>query len=111
MTFGEAIEALKQKKCVGRKGWNGKKMYLYLEDFSPPEPTQYEPCIVMYTAQGKYQPGWLASQADMLATDWVLVGELVKRKSGRKLPRPARCRMCGRVSAERPCRCERRRSR
>lgn len=35
----------------------------------------YEPCIVMKTAQGLHQPGWLASQADMLAEDWVEVDE------------------------------------
>ena len=29
--------------------------------------------IVMWTAQGVWQPGWLASQADMLADDWVVV--------------------------------------
>lgn len=34
---------------------------------------KYEPCIVMFTAQGKHQPGWLASQADMLAEDWMVV--------------------------------------
>jgi len=26
--------------------------------------------FVMWTAQGVWQPGWLASQADMLAEDW-----------------------------------------
>ena len=29
--------------------------------------------IVMWTAQGVWQPGWLASQADMLAEDWEVV--------------------------------------
>lgn len=76
MTFGDAIEALKQGKSVQREGWNGKNMYLYLlstlEQTSPSQ-FRYEPCIVMFTAQGKHQPGWLASQADMLANDWRLV--------------------------------------
>lgn len=31
--------------------------------------------ICMFTAQAKHQPGWLASQADMLAEDWKLVDE------------------------------------
>jgi hypothetical protein len=77
MNFGQAIEALKRGKWVVRAGWNGKSMHLYLEDhLSWTVPGRkgvvrhYEPCIVMFTAQGKHQPGWLASQADMLADDW-----------------------------------------
>ena len=75
LTFGEAIEALKQGKRVARKGWNGKGMFLYLEEFelsviSINKDYDYEPCLVMYTAQGKWQPGWLASQTDILAEDW-----------------------------------------
>jgi hypothetical protein len=31
MTFGEALEALKNGKKVARKGWNGKKMFLTLQ--------------------------------------------------------------------------------
>ena len=82
MDFGEAIKALKNNKFVAREGWNGKNMHLYLEDglshiigdgvFKGQSRT-YEPCICMYTAQGKHQPGWLASQPDMLATDWGIV--------------------------------------
>lgn len=73
MDFGRALEYLKSGLCVARRGWNGKGMYLYL--WTPtrawsPINISYEPCIVMFTAQGKYQPGWLASQADMLADDW-----------------------------------------
>lgn len=82
MTFGEAIEALKKDKLVARAGWNGKNMHLYLEDslsfkigdgIYKGTTRKYEPCICMFTAQGKHQPGWLASQADMLATDWEIV--------------------------------------
>jgi hypothetical protein len=29
--------------------------------------------MVMRTADGVWQPGWLASQADMLANDWEVV--------------------------------------
>lgn len=32
-----------------------------------------DPHIDMYTAKGTMQPGWLASQADMLADDWMVV--------------------------------------
>jgi hypothetical protein len=82
MNFGEAIAAMKSGNMVRRAGWNGKGMHLYLEDgFSMPirggvyagTVRTYEPVIVMYTAQQRHQPGWLASQADMLADDWEIV--------------------------------------
>ena len=66
--IGWAVKQLKAGKRVTRPGWNGKGMYLYLNGAT----AAYEPCIVMYTAQGKEQPGWLASQPDLLATDWEL---------------------------------------
>lgn len=69
MDFGDAIRALKQGRCVARRGWAGKNMRLYLDT----DTHGYEPCIVMFTAQGKHQPGWLASQPDMLADDWEIV--------------------------------------
>ena len=82
MNFGDAIAAMKQGKLVQRAGWNGKGMHVYLEDmFSFPirggiykgTARTYDPVIVMYTAQKTHQPGWLASQADMLADDWSVV--------------------------------------
>jgi len=45
-------------------------MHLYLTRFEG-----FEPCIVMHTAQSLEQPGWLASQADMLSDDWECVSE------------------------------------
>ncbi len=83
MDFGEAIKALKGGLLVAREGWNGKNMHLYLEDHfhvlvgkggGLEHTRKYEPCIIMFTAQGNHQPGWLASQADMLAEDWQVVG-------------------------------------
>lgn len=74
MNIGQAIEAMKNNKHVRRAGWNGKGMFLFLEDQYNRRGFLYEPCIVMYTAQGQYQPGWLASQSDLLATDWEVVG-------------------------------------
>lgn len=72
MNFGQAIQFLKEGKRVTRSGWNGKGMYLYLKTFD-----YYEPCIVMLTAQRNHQPGWLASQNDMLAEDWHILGAQV----------------------------------
>jgi hypothetical protein len=82
--FGQAIEELKAGRNVFRKGWNGKGMWLTLVPSSQPfvqENTPYHQAgllgkifidahIDMFTAKGTMQPGWLASQADMLADDW-----------------------------------------
>lgn len=88
MHFGDAIEALKKGHKVARSGWKGKNMWLILVPGSkgvrPVAGTPYskagitqevniEPHIDMFTAQGNMQPGWLASQADMLAEDWQVV--------------------------------------
>jgi hypothetical protein len=96
MTFGLAIEALKMGKKVARIGWNGKDMWLaYMSGMSlPPFGSQIEgkkvndrtaeligedtplvtlPYIAMWTADQKWLPGWLASQTDILAEDWVIV--------------------------------------
>ena len=84
MTFGDALEALKNGKRVARKGWNGKDMYVLLgrdvefttdADLSAFDDQEVEVgyALVMKTAQDTFQPGWLASQADMLAEDWYIV--------------------------------------
>lgn len=82
MTFGTAIELLKDGKMVARKGWNGKGMYLFLlrgglsgTEVSKQHPyieekTAIQDCICMFTAQKTICVGWLASQADMLSDDW-----------------------------------------
>jgi hypothetical protein len=82
LTFGEAIEKIRGGSLVQRAGWNGKGMHIYLEEHFKvllgkggglEHTRKYEPVIVMFTAQGSHQPGWLASQADILATDWQIV--------------------------------------
>lgn len=35
-------------------------------------PLDSQPYIAMFTAEQKWQPGWVASQADILADDWVV---------------------------------------
>lgn len=87
--IGWAIKQLHNGSKVRRAGWNGKGMWLMLVPGSHVglrEGTPYDkalntpkqgqshvtinPHIDMYTADGKMQPGWLASQTDLLATDW-----------------------------------------
>jgi len=85
-SFGDTIVLLKAGYKVARIGWNGKGMFLFLVPGSKfkvsrppllgiyPEGTEieYQPHIDMKTAQDTVVP-WLASQADILAEDWVLV--------------------------------------
>lgn len=96
LSFGHAIAALKAGHRVARAGWNGKGMFIVLmpELKLPPYNTQgterkvndrtakwigedtplnCRPYIAMYTALKEWQPGWNASQADMLADDWTIV--------------------------------------
>lgn len=71
MNFGDALARLKAGGKVARTGWNGKGMWIVLipGDIRAGNKIM-DPCIGMNTAQGTMQPGWLASQADMLAEDW-----------------------------------------
>lgn len=88
--FGDAIRALKDGKKVARQGWNGKGMYLWLlpatevkkewvkderllECFGDNDTLQCLGSIRMYTADKKVLTGWLASQTDILAEDWVIL--------------------------------------
>lgn len=68
-TFSWALTILKAGGRVARTGWNGKRLHVYLAKFS----RRYEPAICIRTQDGKHQPGWVPSQADMLADDWVRV--------------------------------------
>jgi hypothetical protein len=88
MDFSKALQALKDGHKVSRSGWNGKGMWIILQHGSgvpiPMRPHSpyaaaglidvlIEPHIDMMTAGGSMQPGWLASQADLLAEDWDIV--------------------------------------
>lgn len=89
LSFGLAIDALKQGLRVARHGWNGKGMFLFLVPGSVfkvsrapllgiyPEGTEinYHSHIDMRTASGEIIP-WLASQTDMLADDWHIVDHI-----------------------------------
>jgi hypothetical protein len=95
LTFGHALEALKQGKKVTRKGWNGRNMFLWLK---PAMTIKSEWCkdeflknlvdanggeilglgtICMYTNDGTGRKailtGWLASHGDMLLEDWEII--------------------------------------
>ena len=72
-TFGWAIKQLHNGSAVARAGWNGKGMWLKLQ--VPDAHSKMSlPYIYMKTEQGDLVP-WLASQTDVLATDWEMVVE------------------------------------
>ena len=88
MNFSNALRCLKKGEKIAREGWNGKNMWIILQKGSkgpiPMTPgsnyaehglveVQIEPHIDMMTAAGSMQPGWLASQNDILAKDWMVV--------------------------------------
>jgi Protein of unknown function (DUF2829) len=92
--FGYALTCLKAGSRVAREGWNGKGMWLSLScdnsrripaasfwsrnniEYAMTQPlgqASVLPCITMKTATGEILMGWLASQTDMLANDWVVL--------------------------------------
>lgn len=81
-TFGEAIRRLKTGQRVSRKGWNGKKQYIELATgigYTNPAGEVVNPNhkaignnAIAFVGTSGVQLGWLASQADMLAEDWVI---------------------------------------
>jgi hypothetical protein len=94
LDFSLALMQLKKGRRICRLGWNGRGMWLVLvqprADFILSGTPALEGCrievdrlagepylpsvIAMRTAEGKLQLGWLASQADLLADDWEVVG-------------------------------------
>jgi hypothetical protein len=68
--FGWALEWIRAGGRAARQGWNGKGMWIELQE--PDEHSKMTlPYIYMSTAQGDLVP-WLASQTDLLASDWVV---------------------------------------
>ena len=79
--FGAAVKYMKRGMKVARKGWNGKKQYIQLAtaiSYKTADGTIVN-CdhdaignkAVAFVGTSGVQMGWLASQADMLAEDWV----------------------------------------
>lgn len=83
MTFGIALELLKKGCKVARKGWNGKEQYIQLatsisyksadDEIVNCEHDAIGNKAIAFVGTSGVQIGWLASQADMLAEDWIVV--------------------------------------
>lgn len=83
MSFGMAIEAAKLGSKIARKGWNGKNQYVELATSISyknrsgfvinAEHNSIGNHALAFVGTSGVQMGWLASQADMLADDWIIV--------------------------------------
>ena len=79
--FGEALKYLKRGFKVARKGWNGKNQCIHLAKNISYQIIDGEiiNCnhenignkAIAFVGTSGIQMGWLASQADMLAEDWM----------------------------------------
>lgn len=102
MDFSQALLALEEGAYVTRRGWNGKHIFIYREpsqcvnytelpdtlksaiEFKRSTTPSTSPLaaeiyigghINMLAADGTVVVGWLASQTDMTATDWMVIKE------------------------------------
>jgi hypothetical protein len=101
-SFGQALKSIQRGKLVARQGWNGKGMFIFQrpeynlptnmivnqvkslpESFkrwvsdnygdSEDDKIKFTAYLCMKAADGTVVNGWLASQTDMLANDWMIV--------------------------------------
>lgn len=80
--FDEVIKALKCGYKASRAGWNGKNQYIELAtgisyinpkgEIVNAEHFAIGNNAIAFNGTSGVQIGWLASQADMLATDWFI---------------------------------------
>lgn len=68
MKSHEAIKAVRDGYRIARSGWNGKGMFVYQH-----EAVGFKPVLVLHTARGEHQPGWVFSQDDVFSDDWEIV--------------------------------------
>lgn len=86
MNFGEAIEQMKMGFGISRKGWNGKGIFVAIQE--PDEDSMMTAPYIYIDTSGlltgnpdaqKVLVPWLASQTDMLAEDWELKGSTIPK--------------------------------
>jgi hypothetical protein len=88
MPFGHALEMCRAGKRIARRGWNGQGQYVFLipdyvftRGYADEIPALKDEtreitfwgCFCIMTTAGKVQLGWLATQSDMQADDWMVV--------------------------------------
>lgn len=77
LPFSLALEALKSGMKVQRDGWNGKGLWLELQNPDSHSKMTLPYIFISYPENATNTPNarvpWLASQTDMLAEDWRIV--------------------------------------
>lgn len=69
MDFSTALLALKSGSKLHRQGWNGRGMFIQIQ-LPDQNSANTLPYIFIRTVDGHRVP-WVASQTDLLATDWI----------------------------------------
>lgn len=90
LSFADAIKHAMEGARIKRSGWNGKDQFVC---FMPPmtipadkvneRTRKFLPTgdlvvggyFVIHSQQKVWQPGWSASQGDLTAHDWIVLGE------------------------------------
>lgn len=76
--FGHALDHLRKGAKVQREGWNGKGLWLELQQPDAHSKMTLPYLFLSYPDDAAITPGarvpWLASQTDLLAHDWCEVG-------------------------------------
>ncbi len=75
--IGWAVKEMQDGKKVARTGWNGKGLWLELQTPDDHSKMTLPYVYINYPSDSANTPGarvpWMASQTDLLATDWVPV--------------------------------------
>ena len=79
MDFSQALQAVKKGMNIAREGWNGKNMWVGMALPGRESLTTHPFLYIEYPEEHHAYPNgcrvpWLASQTDMLAEDWMIVG-------------------------------------
>lgn len=69
--FATALRWAKLGFRISRHGWNGNGMWVFAEGLDTDTPY-----MTLHNSRGQDQKGWVASQGDMFATDWLVLYEL-----------------------------------
>lgn len=79
--FSDALMWLKEGRRVARAGWNGKNQFVVLVKpgfydvgcSTGAKAGALQPFLALKNAQDMFQPGWIPSMGDLMATDWRVV--------------------------------------
>lgn len=96
MDFSDALQSLKSGRRLRRKGWAGAGIFVVLMPalrlppystsdtarkvndrtarwIGPDTPLDCQPYLTLGRSDGFWQPGWVPSQEDLLAEDWLII--------------------------------------